>query len=87
MRGNMKQNVFATILVVVLLFLTASIFIADRIHSAKLKRQDDIESAKTSFFMRLGKKNASVDSTYVRNDTLFFYRNDSFVGKAVITTK
>ena len=83
----MKSNALTKISFVVLLLLTVLLFISNNIRLNKLRRQTAIESAQTNFLMHLGNKNASIDSTYINNDTLFYYHNDTFIGKSVIVTR
>jgi hypothetical protein len=83
----MKPNVSMLILTVALLAMAAAVFITNRKHSNRQKENEAIETAKKDFLTHLGNKNAFIDSTYVHNDTLFFYQKGVFLGKTVVVTE
>ncbi len=54
----------------------------------KVKHELSIEQAKTAFMLSQRDKNTvPYDSTVVVQDTVFYYKNATYVGKSVIVTK
>ena len=75
----------AIIVVLIILVVVQFIFYNKRIN--RLEKQALIESVKTDFLRRFDRKNFTpIDSIYISNDTLLFYRNDSFMGMSVTKT-
>lgn len=82
----MKQNLSVTISVATLLFLAVSFFIRNNKHTNRIKRDATIQAAKTDFLKLLNDKNAFIDSTLFRDDTLLFYNNGAYLGMAAIVS-
>lgn len=71
----MNRNISFTILTVALVIF--AIFLFRNTRANKLRKQKSIETA-TGFFPI-----KDIDSIYSRNDTVLFFKNDSFLGKIV----
>lgn len=82
----MKQNLSITISVATLLFLAVNTFIRNSRRSERIKRDATIQAAKTDFLKLLNDKNAFIDSTLFRDDTLLFYNNGAYLGMAAIVS-
>lgn len=76
-----------TILALSLLFLAVFLFVSHHMRVKRVERETAIQAAKTQFLMLPANRGASIDSTSINNDTLFYFRKDSFIGKSVITTE
>lgn len=75
----------AIIVVLIILVVVQFLFYNNRI--GRLRKQVIIESTKTNFYRQFDRKNSfTIDSTYISNDSLLFYRNDSFIGMSTIET-
>lgn len=80
----MKPNIAVTISLATLLFLAVSFFIRDNKRTNRIKRDATIQAAKTDFLKLFNDKNAFIDSTLFRDDTLLFYNNGNYLGMAAI---
>ena len=74
----MKSNASIVILIVALLISVVILF--RKSHVNKLRAQS-IETAKRNFPIK------DYDSLYAKNDTVRFYKNDSFIGMTVTIIK
>ena len=84
----MQRNRSVTIVAVALLFLAIFLFIGNRIHVNRERRQQAIEAAKANFVSTLyGGDSASVDSVQVSDDTVSFYKKGHYLGKTITVTK
>lgn len=79
--------VFAVLLLALLMML---LLVSNR--DKRLEKQKLMQSAQADFLKELRDKNPSIDSNYIDsthidNDTAFYFRKDSFIGKSVISIR
>jgi hypothetical protein len=51
------------------------------------RHRQAIDEAKKSFLSQASLQHAPIDSIYAVDDSISFYRNDSLIGKAIVTTE
>lgn len=84
----MKQNNNTRISLIVVLIVTFCIIFTNYTRKKRLEREALIETAKKDFSNTFyNNENAHFDSVIAIKDTVFFYNNDSFLGKTVVVVE
>jgi hypothetical protein len=82
----MKHNITGTIIIVSLTALLISQYLLNKTHIKKLKRELSIEAIKTEFALSKYPDDKAFDSVNVKNDTVKFYKANTFIGMTTIVT-
>lgn len=81
----MKNNIFAVIISAIVIL---SMLFLYKSHQDKQKRKVLIETVKQNFSIINAKEGrGNYDSVYVKVDTAFFYKGDTFLGKTIIVSE